>query len=166
VRRDRDRILFLDRTNSSRSQIAEALLRGYAGNALDVCSAGLEPRPIPVPTYFVLREVGINPGGLYPKNLRTFLSKVPVRWAIILRELTEAAGPRIYPFARETLCWPCPDPEKTTDSAEEELAAFREVRDHLQRRIRAWLDAPGFEAFGASEPRASTGLLGSVWWSA
>jgi arsenate reductase len=166
VRRDRDRILFLDRTNSSRSQIAEALLRGYAGDALDACSAGLEPQPIPVPTCIVLGEVGIDPGGLYPKNLRTFLSKVPVRWAIILRELTEAAAPRIYPFARETLCWPCPDPEKTADSGKEQLAAFRAVRDHLQLRIRAWLDARGFEAFGTSEPRASTSLLGSVWRSA
>lgn len=141
MRRDRQKVLFLDRTNSSRSQIAEALLRSCAGDTIDACSAGLEPQPVPSFTYLVLREVGIEPGDLHPKSLRAFLSRVPVRWAIILSEGTEAAAPRIYPFAGETLYWPCPDPEAAMGSVAARLAGFRTTRDQLHGRINAWLVA-------------------------
>jgi protein-tyrosine-phosphatase len=40
------RVLFLDATNSDRSQIAEALFRLRAGEMFEVCSAGLKPEPI------------------------------------------------------------------------------------------------------------------------
>jgi protein-tyrosine-phosphatase len=141
MRRDRHRALFLDRTNSSRSQIAEALLRWAAGDAIDACSAGLEPQPIPSFTYLVLKEMGIEPGDLHPKSLRAFLSKIPVRWAIVLSEKTEADAPRLYPFAGETLYWPCPDPEAVMGSVAARLARFRTIRDQLHGRINAWLAA-------------------------
>ena len=162
MRRDRHMVLFLDRTNSSRSQIAEAVLRRCADDTIDAYSAGLEPRPIPSFTYLVLREVGIEPGDLHPKSLRAFLSKIPVRWAIILSERTEADAPRIYPFAGETLYWPCSDPEAIMDSVPARLASFRTIRDQLHARINAWLAAQGLAAFRTRPARPGDGA-GSSW---
>jgi protein-tyrosine-phosphatase len=162
MRRDRHRVLFLDRTNSCRSQIAEAVLRQCAGDAIDACSAGLEPQPIPSFTYLVLKEMGIEPGALHPKSLRVFLSKISVRWAIVLSENTEADAPRIYPFAGETLHWPCSDPEPLMGSVLARLAGFRTIRDQLYGRINAWLAAQGFAAFTMRPARPDDGAA-TLW---
>ena len=153
------RILFLDRTNSARSQLAEALCRRMAGDAIAASSAGLDPRPIPEATYLVLREVGVDTGGLHAKSVTTFLAKVAVRWAVILRDPTEPDGPRIYPFAAETLHWPCPDPERTIGSFAEQLAAFRWTRDHLEARIASWLTTHGSRLPRPSRESASLAPL-------
>lgn len=159
MRSEQHRVLFLDRTNSGRSQLAEVLLRRYAGEAIAACSAGIEPRPIPQVAYLVLRELGVDPGTLYSKNVLTFLAKVSVRWAIILSDMGELDAPSIYPFAGETLYWPCPDPERTVASFDEQLAAFRSTRDHLHARITAWVAEQGFRA--PNRPREGLGVARS-----
>ena len=146
MRSERHRVLFLDRTNSARSQLAEALLRRCAGEAITACSAGIEPRPIPAATYLVLRELGVDPATIYSKNVIMFLARVSVRWAIILSDMGELGAPRIYPFAGETLYWPCLDPERTIAPFGEQLAAFRSTRDHLYARITAWVAEQGLQA--------------------
>jgi len=93
------RVLFLDATNSDRSQIAEGLLRLRAGEMFEVCSAGLKPQPILEDTRRVLREAGVNPEGLRPKSVGEFLARVPVRYGITLGQRGELNAPRIYPFA-------------------------------------------------------------------
>jgi len=137
---DRPRVLFLEARNSARSQLAEAIVRAYAGRSLEACSAGLEPGEIHPLTSVVLREIGIDPVALRPKSVREFLAKLPVRWAIIVGGANERDAPRCYPFAGITLRWPCPDPVRMAASPEEEIEAFRAVRDHLAGCIRAWLE--------------------------
>jgi len=39
--------------------------------------------------------------------------------------------------ARE--CWPLAGPARAEGSCEERLAKFREVRDHIEARVRRWL---------------------------
>jgi hypothetical protein len=94
----------------------------------------------------VLREIGVDPAALYSKSVSTFLAKISVRWAIVLSDAGEFDAPRIYPFAGETLHWPCSDPERTIAPFEDQLATFRSTRDHLHARITAWVAEQGFRA--------------------
>ena len=130
-------MLFLDATNSDRSQIAEALLRFRAGEVFEVCSAGLMPGPILEDTRRVLREAGVNPEGLRPKSVGEFLARVPVRYGITLGQRGEPHAPRIYPFAARTWHWDCPVPQLHGPAVQ--LAMLREIRDDLEERIRQWL---------------------------
>ena len=141
---ERPRVLFLDATNSDRSQIAEALLRLRAGEMFEVCSAGLRPRPILEDTRRLLREAGVNPDGLRPKSVGEFLARVPVRYGIILGQRGEPHAPRIYPFAARTWNWDCPVPRQLRGPAAQ-LTMLREIRDDLEGRIREWLDSMQLE---------------------
>ena len=118
-------MLFLDATNSDRSQIAEGLLRLRAGEMFEVCSAGLKPQPILEDTRRVLREAGVNPEGLRPKSVGEFLARVPVRYGITLGQRGEPHAPRIYPFAARTWHWDCPVPRRLHKPAAQ-LAMLRE----------------------------------------
>jgi Low molecular weight phosphotyrosine protein phosphatase len=53
------RVLFLCTHNAARSQIAEALLRKYAGHRFEAISAGLEPTDVHPLTRQVLEEIGV-----------------------------------------------------------------------------------------------------------
>ena len=132
-------VLFMCTHNAARSQIAEALLRKYAGHRFEVASAGFDPTEVHPLTRQVLSEVGIDPSGLVAKGLRDFLGKVAVRHAIIVCERTEEHCPRVFPFTGQTLYWAFEDPTRSQGSPELQLAKFRRVRDEIDARIRAWL---------------------------
>src|SRR5262249_21473971 len=138
------RVLFLDATNSDRSQIAEALLRRRAGEVFEVCSAGLIPQPVLEDTRRVLREAGVNPEGLRPKSVRKFLARLPDRYAITLGQRGESHAPGIYPFAARTWHWDCPAPRQVREAAAQP-PLLREIRNDLEERIRQWLDSMQME---------------------
>lgn len=67
---DKKRLLFLSRTNSARSQIAEFLAHDILGPEFEIASAGTEPNGRIHPlTIEVLNEIGIEPHGARPKSL-------------------------------------------------------------------------------------------------
>jgi arsenate reductase len=136
----KDGVLFLCTGNSARSQMAEALLRKHAGERFDVYSAGLRPAAEVHPlTLRVLKERGVDTNSLRPKGTSVFLGKVTIRHAIIVCEKAAQACPHIYPFALQTLYWPFEDPAAFAGSAEERLQKFRDVRDGIESRLRAWV---------------------------
>ena len=53
-------VLFLCAHNAARSQMAEAILRKYAGDQFEVQSAGLEPTVIDPMTIRVMNEIGLD----------------------------------------------------------------------------------------------------------
>ena len=133
------RVLFLEATNSVRSHMAEAIVRAYAGPMVVACSAGLVPGEVHPLTSTALREIGIDPAGLRSKNVREFLARVPVQWAILLTGANEPNAPRCYPFAGVTLRWLCPDPSQMAGAQRETMVAFRTVRDCLVENVTSWL---------------------------
>jgi arsenate reductase (thioredoxin) len=132
-------VLFMCTHNAARSQIAEALLRKYAGHRFEVASAGFDPTEVHPLTRQVLSEVEVDPSDLVAKGLHDFLGKVAVRHAIIVCERTEEHCPRVFPFTGQTLYWAFEDPTRSQGSPELHLAKFRRVRDEIDARIRAWL---------------------------
>jgi arsenate reductase len=133
-------VLFLCTHNAARSQIAEALCWRYVGDRFAVASAGLASTEVHPLTRRVLTEIGLDPCGLWAKDLKDFLGKVPVQYAIIVCQEAERHCPRLYPFALQTLYWPFDDPTQPSGDTEQRLDTFRAVRDAIDARLRSWLD--------------------------
>lgn len=53
------------------------------------------------------------------------------------------------PGAMRQYSWPFPDPVAAGGALDTKLAAFREVRDGIERRITAWLSDPDVGLVGA-----------------
>lgn len=132
------RVLFLCTGNSARSQMAEALLRKYAGDYFEVYSAGLEPKGLNPYTVKVLEEVGVDTSQHYSKTLDTFMGKVHFGYLITVCSNAEENCP-VFPGMGKRMHWPFEDPAAFVGSEEETLQKFREVRDQIDARVREWL---------------------------
>ena len=132
------KVLFLCTGNSARSQMAEAFRRRYAGDHFEVYSAGLEPKGINPYTVQVMNEVGIDLSQHTSKDVFQFLGRVSFGYIITVCSNAEARCP-IFPGISFRFYWPFEDPAALEGTAEEKLAKFREVRDQIDQRIRAWL---------------------------
>lgn len=132
------RILFLCTGNSARSQMAEALLRHYAGDRFEVHSAGLEPRGVNPYTLRVMDEIGIDIRSQHSKSVATYLGRMVFAYVITVCSNAEANCP-IFPGYTVRMHWPFDDPAAATGSDEEIMAKFRQVRDQIAARIQAWL---------------------------
>lgn len=132
------RVLFLCTHNSSRSQMAEGLLRARGGAAYAVFSAGTEPRVIHPLAIKVMREIGINISDHRAKSLEEFRDQPPMDLVVTVCDEAAEACP-YFPNARHQVYWGFPDPSRVEGSEEERLAAFRHIRDLIETRTRQFL---------------------------
>jgi arsenate reductase (thioredoxin) len=135
------KVLFLCTGNSARSQMAEALLRHYAGDAFDVYSAGLDPKAIHPLTIRVIEEIGIPLAGHYAKHVREYMGKVHFGYLITVCSAAEQQCPATFPDVSHRLHWPFDDPAAFAGTEEEKLQKFREIRDQIRQWIKMWLAA-------------------------
>lgn len=134
------KVLFLCTRNSVRSQMAEALLRRYAGEAFDVYSAGVIADPIHPYSIEVMREVGIDLSQQQPKTTRTYLGHTNFGYVITVSDEAEENAPTTFlSQGAQRLKWPFEDPARFHGTEAEKLAKFREVRDQIDAKIREWL---------------------------
>ncbi|MGA2468887.1 MAG: arsenate reductase ArsC [Thermodesulfobacteriota bacterium] len=133
------KVLFLCTGNSARSQMAEAFLRKYGGDEFEAYSAGTEPKGINPNTVRVMEEVGISLSGQYSKHVKEYMGKVHFGYLITMCDEAEASCPTTFPGIFQRLHWPFEDPAAFVGSDEEKVAKFREVRDKIDQRIKAWL---------------------------
>ena len=132
------RVLFLCTHNSSRSQIAEGLLRTHDGSTFEVLSAGTEPRIVHPLAITVMKEIGIDISHHRAKSLEAFRDQPPMDLVITVCDEAAEACP-FFPNARHQVNWGFPDPSRVQGNEEERLAAFRCIRDQIASRIRAFL---------------------------
>ena len=131
------RVLFLCTHNSARSQMAEGLLRRVAGDRVEAHSAGTEATHVRPLAIAAMRELGIDITQQRSKTLDPYLEQ---RFDYVITVCDDAnESCPIFPNAVHRLHWSLPDPSKATGSEEEQLAAYRKVRDELQERITAEL---------------------------
>ncbi len=133
------RVLFLCTGNSARSQMAEAFLRKYAGDAFEPHSAGLEPKGVNPLTVQVMDEVGIDISGQQSKGIDTYLGKVLFQYLITVCDDADKNCPTVWPGVNIRMHWSFEDPAKFTGSEAERLAKFREIRDSIEKRIKEWV---------------------------
>ena len=134
------RVLFLCTHNSSRSQMAEGLLRAHGGERFAVSSAGTHPRAVHPLAIRAMREIGIDiseAAGYRAKGLDVFSGQP---FDLVVTVCDEAAEEcPFFPGARRQVHWGFPDPSAATGTEEERLAVFREVRDAIAVRIEIFL---------------------------
>ena len=131
-RQARARVLFLCTGNSSRSQMAEALLRHQTGGSTMVKSAGSHPKPVHPSTIAVMAEYGIDLSRARSKNLdRLARHGDEFDYVISLCDKLREVCPQL-PGTPRFVHWSTPDPAADPDG----YPAFQRVAAELDDRIR------------------------------
>ena len=138
------RVLFLCTGNSARSQMAEGLLRYFAGKHFEVYSAGLEPKAINPYAMRAMQEIGLDISGQKSKSVMEYLGRVHMGTVVTVCSNAEEKCP-IFPFSTLRLYWPFEDPAAFVGAEDETLHKFREIRDQISARIQLWLREQGLE---------------------
>jgi len=131
------RVLVLCTHNSSRSQMAEGLLRHLAGDRMEVFSAGSEPSRVYPFAIEAMRQRGIDITGHTSRSLTEFLAQ-PFDVVMTVCDSAAEACP-VFPGRAERLHWSFPDPSAAQGSDEEKLAVFVRVRDDIEAHLREWV---------------------------
>ena len=128
-------ILFLCVANSARSQMAEGIARSIAPAGIRVWSAGSSPSRVRPEAIAVLREIGVDISNHRSKAV----AEVPVSEVDTVITLCAEEVCPVHLGSARRIHWGLPDPAAALGSDERRLAAFREIRDELRRRIAAFL---------------------------
>ncbi len=123
-------VLFVCVHNAGRSQMAASLMHRYAGGRVRVRSAGSTPADqIHRSVTEVMSEIGVDLSREFPKPL----SDDAVRAADVVVTMGCGDACPVYPGKRY-LDWELPDP---ADKPRDEV---REIRDEIDRRVRALVE--------------------------
>jgi arsenate reductase (thioredoxin) len=139
------RVLFLCTHNSSRSQMAEGLLRARGGARFAVFSAGTHPRGVHPLAVRAMAEIGVDiseAAGYRAKGIEAFAGQPPMDLVVTVCDEAAEECP-FFPGARRQEHWGFPDPSAATGAEEQRLAAFRQVRDGIAARIDQFLQERG-----------------------
>ncbi|MCF0093123.1 metalloregulator ArsR/SmtB family transcription factor [Micromonospora sp. MH99] len=123
------RVLFLCTGNSSRSQMAEALLRDRTAGAVRACSAGSRPKVVHPLAVSAMATRGIDLGAARPKHLDEFTGQ-RFDAVITLCDRVREVCPE-FPGSPRHAHWSIPDPAVDPEG----LPAFERVADELAQRI-------------------------------
>jgi arsenate reductase len=136
---DRKKVLILCTANSARSQMAEGLLRHDAEERYDVSSAGTHTSAVRPEAITVMKEAGIDITGQRSKSVDELLNR---EFDFIITVCDNARNNcPVFPGPAQRIHWDIEDPATVTvENAEERLTAFRQTRDELRSRLRAFAD--------------------------
>jgi ArsR family transcriptional regulator, arsenate/arsenite/antimonite-responsive transcriptional repressor / arsenate reductase (thioredoxin) len=123
------RVLFLCTGNSSRSQMAEALLRRRSSGSVTAYSAGSRPKPIHPDAVAAMAERGIDLSGALPKHYDRFTGE-RFDHVITLCDRVREVCPD-FPGQPTSAHWSIPDPATDPDGR----PAFDRVAAELAERI-------------------------------
>ncbi|HWW59937.1 MAG TPA: arsenate reductase ArsC [Thermoanaerobaculia bacterium] len=128
------RILFLCTGNAARSQMAEALARGFHGDVVDAVSAGSRPagwvHPLAIQA---MAELGVNMDDATSKSAEQFLNE-PFDVVVTVCDNAAKDCPN-WPGAKRIEHWPIVDPSYGPDDPATRFDRFVLTRDELRRRI-------------------------------
>jgi arsenate reductase len=128
------RVLFLCTHNSARSQMAEGMLRAWAGNQYQAFSAGTEATEVRPLAIRAMAELGIDISGQSSKTVQSFAGE-EFDYAITVCDDGREACP-YFAGATHQVHWSFDDPSAAIGTEEERLATFRRVRDEIAERVR------------------------------
>ena len=132
-------VIFVCGRNAVRSPMAEALWRGAFGPGARVASCGVEPAAYADGFMLaVMAEAGYDLSVHEPRDMAG-LDAIEPELVIGLAEEAEEAARRIARQNETRLeTWPVSDPTVVSGGREDQLAAYRKVRDAIAQRIEAY----------------------------
>jgi arsenate reductase (thioredoxin) len=140
----REKVLFLCFHNSARSQMAEGLLRAMYGDKYEAFSAGVKATHVDPRAVKAMSEIGIDISSQRSKGMDEMRGILFDLAVTVCDEAKEACpicqvsiqAPSTSPAARKTIHRTFRDPAAAKGSDEDQLNAFRQVRDE----IKDWID--------------------------
>jgi protein-tyrosine-phosphatase len=132
-------VLFVCAHNAVRSPMAEAIARHYFGKSTYVQSAGVRRGDMDGFAIAALDEIGIDGSRHKPRTLDELEEWEGLNFDLIVSlspEAHHAALELTRTLAAEVEYWPTADPTLVQGSREQQLDAYRDVRDGLVYRIR------------------------------
>lgn len=127
-------VIFVCTQNSARSQMAEGLARQRFGNEVSAHSAGLRRLHVRDMAKRAMEEAGIDISTQWSKALED-IEGVEKDVVVTVCDSANEACPRVT-GAKKRIHKGFDDPAKAGGSEEEQLDAFRRVRDQLDRWLR------------------------------
>lgn len=133
------RVLFLCTGNSSRSQIAEALMEQLAGSWVEAASAGSQPKALHPNAVRVMRKYGVDISDRRSKHLNEFAEQ-RFDYVISLCDRVREVCPD-FPGHPDVAHWSIPDPAAEASTNKGSYPAFVRTADELNTRIQFLLYA-------------------------
>jgi protein-tyrosine-phosphatase len=138
--REPQAVLFMCGMNQVRSPMAEALLRHFYGKRIYTQSAGVRKGEKDGFMVAAMDELGIDVKKHRPRTLDELEEWEGLNFDLVVTLAPEAHHraldlTRTLPVTVEY--WPMPDPTLETGNREQRLDAYRQVRDLIEKRIRA-----------------------------
>jgi len=134
------RVLFVDKGNSCRSQMAEGIANGLARPEFVFSSAGLDPRPIDGRTISFLAEKKIDISRQTPKSLNQVPNLDHYQVIVALAKEAQKVFPP-PPTKTVALDWNVPDPSIVQGSPEQIRAAYEQTFQYINTHIRDLVEA-------------------------
>jgi arsenate reductase (thioredoxin) len=131
-------VLFVCNGNSSRSQIAEALLGRFGTPDFGAASAGTRPKQVHDLAVRVLAEVGIDWQEARAKPVTELLDR-SFDYVITLSNSAREECPSL-PGPHSSLHWHLEDPSTVEGTEEQRLEAFRATRADLTARLKPFIE--------------------------
>ena len=135
------RVLMLCTGNSARSQMAEGLLREFAGDRFEVESAGVAPTQVRPEAIAVMREIGIDISQQRSKSVDDFAGQ-EFAYVITVCDNANEQCP-VFPGNTQRLHWSFADPAAAEGDYDQRLNVFRNVRDEILQRLQLFIDDNG-----------------------
>src|SRR5688500_16712841 len=114
--------------------MAEGFLRAFAGDRLEMESAGTRATRVHPLAIAVMRELGIDISNHQSKSV----DDVGERWDVVVT-VCDASCP-VPPRSGLKLRWKVPDPSVARGAEAERLEVFRHVWDSIRSRVRLLAD--------------------------
>jgi arsenate reductase len=117
--------------------MAEGFFRRFAGDKIEVYSAGLSPKGVHPLAIKVMAEVGIDISHQTSKHLNEFVGQ-KFDYVITVCDIAAANCPS-FPGEGTRLHWPFDDPASATGTVEEVMGVFRRIREEIGSAVKNFL---------------------------
>jgi arsenate reductase len=127
----KEKVLFICKNNSGRSQMAEGLLQHLYGEYYTAYSAGTDPKDVNPLTIRLMDEIGIDISGSESKSLDKFQG---MEFDYVMT-LCEKESCPVFPDAKKYIHHDFKDPAGF-QNRNDKVELFREIRDEIS----AWIE--------------------------